>query len=288
MFSLEEYRQEGTKRIDAQLDLLLPAEDVKPQLLHTAMRYSMFSGGKRLRPLLCLAAAEAVSGDSARALVPACAIEAMHTYSLIHDDLPALDDDAERRGKPSSHIAFGEAQAILAGDGLLTIAFEWMAQGEVMAPYTSAELCQELALAGGAQGIVGGQVEDVLAEGQEPREDTLLFIDRLKTVAIIRAAIRIGAMCGGATATELLALTKFAEQLGLARQFIDDIEDAMEGDGGSDARLKKMTAVTVYGLDKAKSHAKAYILTATQALKDAGLRDTTVLTSVADYFMAKV
>ncbi|MBI3255571.1 MAG: polyprenyl synthetase family protein [Candidatus Andersenbacteria bacterium] len=290
MLSLEQYRLARGKEIDNHLEKLLPSEDVKPELFHKAMRYSLFSGGKRLRPLLCLAGAEAVADNFAAALTPACAIEAMHTYSLVHDDLPALDDDAERRGKPSSHVVFGEAQAILAGDGLLTISFEWMATSKPVAPYTGADLCLELAQAGGAQGIVGGQVEDVLAEGKAPQEDTLLFIDRLKTVAIIRAAMRIGAMCGGASPGQLKALTKFAEHFGLARQFIDDIEDAMEGEDSSDIRLQKMTAVTVYGLDGAKERARQGMNDARKALEEVELREQGkhIFIEVANLFLSRL
>lgn len=290
MLSLDEYRVERAKLIDAQLEKLLPAEGVKPYLLHKAMRYSLFSGGKRLRPLLCLAAAEAISTGYETALTPACAIEAMHTYSLVHDDLPALDDDAERRGKPSSHVMFGEAEAILAGDGLLTIAFEWIAGSKAAKPYTSADLCLELAQAGGAQGIVGGQVEDVLAEGKEPQEDTLLFIDKLKTVAIIRAAIRVGAMCAGASGQQLAALTTYAEHFGLARQFIDDIEDAMEGEESSDIRLQKMTAVTVYGLDGAKGRARQGMEAAKKALQAVELQDQgkQIFIEVSDLFLSRL
>lgn len=289
MIDLEAYRVKQTAEINQALDSLLPGESERPYVLHQAMRYSMFSGGRRLRPILCLAAAQAV-GDYTLAMKPACAVEAMHTYSLIHDDLPALDDDKERRGKPSSHVVFGEAQAILAGDGLLTLAFEWAAEATPLPPYTVGDVCHELAAAGGAQGIVGGQVEDILAEGKEPSEERLLFIDECKTVAIIRAAVRLGGMCAGASASQLEALTVFANSFGLARQFIDDIEDAQEGEDSSDMRLKKMTAVTVYGLEGAKKRAADGMQLAIKTLESAQLTEAgrEALVGIAKHFLKRL
>jgi geranylgeranyl diphosphate synthase type II len=256
MFDFPEYLRSRQAHINQALEEYLPADDEAPTVLSQAMRYSIFPGGKRFRPVLVLAAAEAVSGSSDHAMLPAIAIEALHTYSIVHDDLPALDDDDERRGKATVHIKFGEANAILAGDGLLNIAFEWMASAKPLAPCSAADLCLELAAANGSQGIVGGQVEDMRVQGLPADEAEMLRIHTLKTVSLFRVAVRVGAMAAGASADVLSALTSFAEELGMAYQIVDDIDDyATEGEASSDVRLKKMTAVTVYGLDEAKKKA---------------------------------
>lgn len=258
MDSLAEYIKKRTAIIDSSLRQWLPADTAGPSpILHQAMRYSVFSGSKFFRPLLCLAVAEAVSGGSKQAVLPACAIQLLHSYSLIHDDLPALDDDDERRGKPTCHKVFGEANAILAGDGLLTLAFEWMAKADPKAPATAGELCVELAFAAGPAGMVGGQAEDMAAQGKPGSEERMLLIHTLKTVYLIRASVRIGALAVGATPEILTALTSYGEKLGMMYQIVDDIEDVPQhGEESSDSRLQKMTAVTVYGLAAAKNKAR--------------------------------
>ncbi len=217
--------------IDETLDAKMPLATTRPAVLHEAMRYSVFSGGKRLRPILCLAVAEALGGEGKRALIPACAIELLHTYTLIHDDLPALDNDDERRGKPSSHKKFGEANAILAGDALLTLTFEWLADYPLLA--------KELAQATGSEGVIGGQVEDMAAQGASPDEELLRYIHLNKTAKLFQAAAKMGALSAGASKSDVDALGEYAQMFGLAYQIVDDIED-QEND-------EQLTAVDVYG-----------------------------------------
>lgn len=262
MFKLEPYLAQQIQRIERALDTRLPAETAWPGALHQAMRYSVFAGGKRLRPILCLAAAEALQHDSTPALIPALALEVLHTYTLIHDDLPSMDNDDRRRGKPTLHKLVGEANAILAGDALLTLAFEWLAGSQAPAPYAPGQLSLELARAAGSQGVVGGQVEDLAAEGQPPDADRLNIIHRHKTAALIRAAVRMGGIAVGATTKQLQALTSYGDNLGLAFQIADDILNetssaaALGKAAGSDRQRQKMTAVAVYGLAGARQQAQ--------------------------------
>jgi len=265
MFDLASYISDKRRVIDQALDVHLPGSETRPRILHEAMRYAIFSGGKRLRPVLCLATAEALGADAAGALLPAIAIEALHTYTLVHDDLPAMDDDDLRRGRPTAHIQYGEANAILVGDALLTIAFEWMAQCRAPEPYLPNQYALELAEAAGSRGVIAGQVEDLEAEGEEARTDRLDFIHLHKTAALIRCATRIGAIAGGADAQQLEALSEYGCHIGLAFQIADDVLDvtsATEDLGkpaGSDEKNKKMTYVTLLGVDGARRKAEALI-----------------------------
>ena len=226
MFEFRQYLNAKTRLINEALEHSLPAENIRPAILHRAMRYSVLAGGKRLRPILCLAAAEAVGGKEKtekNALVPALAIEILHTYTLIHDDLPCMDNDNLRRGKPTSHVVFGEANAILAGDALLTLAFEWMARVAPPKPYASNQLIFELACAAGNRGVIAGQIEDLAAEGKKTNAATVHYIHMHKTAVLLRAAVRIGGICGGADKGELSALGNYGEKAGLAFQIADDI-----------------------------------------------------------------
>jgi len=247
--------------VDAALERLLPAADAWPARLHEAMRYAVFGGGKRVRPILARAACRAAGGDPARALEPGCALELIHTYSLIHDDLPALDDDRLRRGRPTVHVAYDEALAILAGDALLTEGFAVLArfpEGDAAAP-ERAEACRVVATAVGSLGMVGGQVEDLEATGAAPDAGRLERIHRAKTGALLAAAVELGALLGGAAGERRRAFLEFGRGLGLLFQIADDILDvtgtaaSLGKSPGKDAAAGKLTYPAVLGLDAARS-----------------------------------
>lgn len=273
MFDLQHYLDNKIQLINTTLDRRLPAETKRPAALHKAMRYSVFAGGKRLRPVLCLAASEATGLANDTALTAALAIEILHTYTLIHDDLPSMDDDALRRGKPTLHIVAGEANAILAGDALLTMAFEWLSALRAPAPYPPNQLSLELALAAGSRGVVGGQAEDLAAEGRPADADTLDYIHRHKTAALLRAAVRMGGIAAGADNTALAALTAYGDTIGLAFQIVDDILNetstaaTLGKAAGSDRQHGKMTFVAVHGLAAARARARQLTLDASAALQ---------------------
>jgi geranylgeranyl diphosphate synthase, type II len=253
---LSPFFEEDRLAVDAALDQLLPAETAPPTSIHTAMRYSVFAGGKRMRPILCLETARFFSGDVTPALHPACALEFIHTYSLIHDDLPALDNDDLRRGKPTCHKKFGQALAILAGDGLLTLAFETIAATPVPAERRTAILTEVAGAAGTINGMVGGQVADIEAERQPVDEKMLEYIHRSKTAALIRASVTAGALCAGAGPDDVARLGRFGETIGWAFQVTDDILDVEESSAalgktaGKDLAQQKATYPAVYGLDR--------------------------------------
>jgi geranylgeranyl diphosphate synthase type II len=259
---LPSFFEEDRLAVDAQLEKLLPAELVQPPSIHTAMRYSVFAGGKRIRPILCLEAARIFESEVSPALYPGCAIEFIHTYSLIHDDLPALDNDDLRRGKPTSHKKFGEATAILAGDALLTLAFETIAAAPVGAERRVAMVTEIATAAGTVNGMVGGQVADLEAEGKPVKAEMLEYIHRSKTAALIRASITSGALCAGAPANELARLRRFGETIGWAFQVTDDILDVEESSAalgktaGKDIAQQKATYPAVYGLERSHQIAK--------------------------------
>lgn len=274
---LQEYLQEKAVIVNQELEKLLPSEDVYPTKIHQAMRYSVFAGGKRLRPILCLAAAEAVGKEATPLLPAACALEMLHTYSLIHDDLPAMDNDDYRRGKLTNHKVFGEGIAVLAGDALLTYGFEVLLRfaRQFPAKERALQVLEEIAAAIGTQGMVGGQVVDLEAEGQKndaQPEETLRYIHTHKTGALFRTSIRAGAILAGAEESELADLTLYAEKFGLAFQITDDLLD-ITGDQevlgkpiGSDVKNQKITYPALYGLEKARLLAKDTIDEAVQAL----------------------
>jgi len=259
---LPPFFEEDRLSVDAQLEKLLPADSVQPPSIHTAMRYSVFAGGKRIRPILCLESARIFNQEVAPALYPGCAIEFIHTYSLIHDDLPALDNDDLRRGKPTSHKKFGEATAILAGDALLTLAFETIAAAPVSAELRVAMVTEIASAAGTVNGMVGGQVADLEAEGKPVSPETLEYIHRSKTAALIRASITAGAICAGAPAHDVARLRRFGETIGWAFQVTDDILDVEESSAalgktaGKDIAQQKATYPAVYGLDRSHQIAK--------------------------------
>lgn len=266
MFDFKAYAERGRQAVDAAMDRSMPPETTRPVVLHRAMRYSVFAGGKRLRPLLCIAACEAVGGVPDQALPAAIALEVLHTYSLIHDDLPCMDDDDLRRGQPASHVVFGQANALLAGDALLTLAFEWLGRCTPRAPWTTADLITDLGQAAGSQGLIGGQVEDLSAEGKTPDPAVVEFIHLHKTAALLRAAVQLGGRMGGGTAAELECLTRFGSQVGLAFQITDDLLNEtstpeMLGKGTkTDRARRKTTYVSVFGIDEARARA-AHLLT---------------------------
>lgn len=253
---LPEFFEEDLALVDSTLQRLLPSADTRPSSIHTAMRYSVFAGGKRLRPILCIEAARIFSGDTTPALNPACAIEFIHTYSLIHDDLPALDNDDLRRGKPTCHKQFGEAIAILAGDALLTLAFETIGATPVDSERRVKILTEISTAAGTVNGMVGGQVADLEAEGKSADPETLEYIHRSKTAALIRASIAAGAICAGATEADIIRLRRCGETIGWAFQVQDDILDVEESSAalgktaGKDVAQQKATYPSVYGLER--------------------------------------
>ncbi|HXV62141.1 MAG TPA: farnesyl diphosphate synthase [Vicinamibacteria bacterium] len=263
--SFDRYRSERAARIETYLDDYLPAEDTPPATISRAVRYSLFAGGKRLRPILVIASAESVGGNLDDALPAAAALEMIHTYSLIHDDLPAMDDDSLRRGQPTSHVVFGEAIAILAGDALQTHAFRVLAAprgGSRVPPERRLRAVAVLAEAAGASGMVGGQVADLESERRPADAETLEFIHRHKTGALIRAAAEMGALMGGANESVVGRLRQFGEEIGLAFQIVDDILD-VEGSSavlgkspGKDEKAGKTTYPRVHGIDAARIRAK--------------------------------
>jgi len=288
MFDLQSYLDTRRQSIDAELNRMLPQETTRPMILHQAMRYSVMAGGKRLRPILCLAACEAVGENAASAYLSGIALEILHTYTLIHDDLPCMDDDELRRGHPTSHMVFGEANALLAGDALLTLAFEWLAQTIPPVPYHSSDLVFELATASGSQGVIGGQVEDLAAEGKLANADLVDYIHRHKTAALLRASVRMGGICGGATPVAMEALTRYGECAGLAFQIADDIlnvtstAEQLGKPVGNDEQLKKLTYVAVHGLEASRQKAQELITQAVEAIRILP-GDPTPLIALAEY-----
>jgi len=274
---LKLYLKEQCARIDAALDRYLPKETELPHSVHKAMRYSVFAGGKRVRPILMLAACQAVGGDTGRAIPTACAMEMIHTYSLIHDDLPAMDDDDFRRGNPTNHKVFGEAIAILAGDALLTEAFKLTSDPRFAAecdPAARLAVIHEIATCAGSYGMVGGQVVDMESEGAPDIDlPTVQYIHTHKTGALIKASVVAGAILGGADAKALAAITRYGEAAGLAFQIADDILDIVGTteeigkDAGSDQARGKATYPAVIGLADAKVEAQNMMDEALQALQ---------------------
>lgn len=270
MSYVDQFLREKAAKTEAALDRCFAALDLAPPSLLEAMRYSLFAGGKRLRPALALGAAEMISGDDSAALPAACALEMIHTYSLMHDDLPAMDNDDFRRGRPTAHKAFGEATAILAGDALLTLAFE------VMSESGNIRVIREIAHAAGACGMAGGQQLDIEAEGRSIGLDDLRRIHALKTGALIRVSVRAGALLAGAQKDVLDALSAYGEALGLAFQIADDIlnvtstEAALGKPVGSDADRDKSTYPAIMGIEGARALAEEAVSTAVAALERFG------------------
>ncbi len=263
---------DGRARVDAALERWLPATSELPVRVHESMRYSTLAPGKRLRPVLALAVCETMGGREESILPSACALEMIHAFSLIHDDLPAMDDDDLRRGRPTNHVRFGEATAILAGDALCSLAFEVIAV-HTPDPSAVADLVRELAVAVGTQGMIGGQIMDLENEGQPPRLDLVREIHRRKTAALLRAACRLGARAADASSADTAALSRFGEALGLAFQITDDILDetstAAELGKGTKKDLErgKLTWPACVGLDASRQAASDHVEEAVLAIR---------------------
>jgi geranylgeranyl diphosphate synthase type II len=276
--NLKTYLASRQKRIDQALDRYLPKENVRPTTIHKAMRYSLFAGGKRLRPILCLAAAEACGGKIDHALPLACAMECIHTYSLVHDDLPSMDNDDFRRGRPTCHKVFGDGIAVLAGDALLTVAFEIVSHAKPTLRYDMSILLRELAIAAGSQKLIAGQVADLEGEGQKIDMAGLRYIHENKTAAILTTSVRLGAMSANANPKQFSAITKFGRALGLAFQVIDDILDVTQTSeklgksAGKDVAAQKATYPAIIGLDKSRAEAKRLTKQAHAALSIFGAK----------------
>jgi len=291
-FDLKQYLDDRCAEVDAALNKLLPSETAAPATIHKAMRYSLFAGGKRIRPVLCLAGCEAVGGKRAAAMPLACAVECIHTYSLIHDDLPCMDDDDLRRGKPTNHKVFGEGIAVLAGDALLTEAFAIVAKAKPPRGYSMQALTSDLAFAAGSLRLIAGQVQDLENEDRRATLDEVKTTHLNKTAALITTSIRLGAMAGNARAADLKRLTRYGQDLGLAFQVIDDILDAtstreaMGKSVGADAKNHKSTFPTVLGLDESRQYAAELIADAHKQLKPFGSK-ATPLHAIADFFLTR-
>jgi geranylgeranyl diphosphate synthase type II len=291
--NLKTYLVNRQKLIDRALDRYLPKANTKPATLHKAMRYSLFAGGKRLRPILCLAAAEACRSRMDDALPLACALECIHTYSLVHDDLPSMDNDDFRRGRPTCHKVYGDGIAVLAGDALLTIAFEIVSRAKPTPRYDTATLLREIAVAAGSQKLIAGQVADLEAEGKNVKRRELQFIHENKTAAILRSSVRLGAMSANADARKLAAVTLFGQRLGVAFQVIDDILDVTQTSeilgksAGKDVAAMKATYPAVIGLEKSRAEARRLTREAHNALATFSNRDAEALHLLANYLLER-
>ncbi len=278
------YLKEKQELIESTLKNCLPAADTRPAVLHEAMHYCVLNGGKRIRPILCIAVAEACGAETNQALLPAVSTELYHCSTLVHDDLPCMDNDDLRRGVSTCHVKFGAATAILTGDALLIHAFQ------ILAENGDPQLSLELAKAAGSLGVVAGQVEDLAAEGRDPDADLIEFIHMNKTASLIRASVRMGAIIGGANSAELESLTTFGEKIGLAFQIEDDILDEISTDevlgkpSGSDQQQRKMTYPAVHGMDMAKTTVAELTREALVSL-DSVRYDTAILQDIANYLV---
>ncbi|MFM2242152.1 MAG: hypothetical protein RLZ97_1007 [Verrucomicrobiota bacterium] len=290
--TLKEYLEARAAEVDAALDAALPSKKQRPASIHEAMRYSLFAGGKRLRPVLALAAAEACGGDPARAMPAACAVELMHTYSLVHDDLPCMDDDDLRRGRPTCHKVYGEGMAVLTGDALLTEAFLVLSESVPTARYPVSAFIAELAITGGSTKLIGGQVMDLEGEGRSLTKAELVRIHEAKTAALLTTSLRLGAMSANATPAKLEALTDFGHHLGLAFQVIDDILDVTQTTeklgktAGKDEAVAKATYPAILGLEKARKEAASLTRKAMAALDPLGNKARR-LRELADYLLQR-
>jgi geranylgeranyl diphosphate synthase type II len=305
---LHSFFESHRKLVDQALSHLMDTTNSDPEIIHEAMRYSVFAGGKRLRPVLVLAAAECCGKKPEIALPTAVAMELIHTYSLVHDDLPAMDDDDLRRGRPTNHKVYGEAIAVLAGDALLTKAFELMARNAKIRgvrPAAVSEVIRLVAHGAGTFGMIGGQVLDIQMEGgkwqqkkgrsagraKKETEEMLRSIHRLKTAALIRSSLQAGALLAGATPKQLHGFSEYGEKIGLAFQIADDVLDVVAdkkklGKSGSDAKNKKLTFPAIYGLEESRRKAQALVEQAKKALEPFGRR-AQVLKQLANYIIER-
>ena len=280
--SLDTYLTERKALIETHLFACLPPQGTRPANLTEAMRHAVMCGGKRLRPILCLAAAEAAGGSAETALPPACAVELLHTYTLVHDDLPCMDNDVLRRGQPTVHVKYGEAVAVLVGDALQTLAFGVLAQTPETAPGMTARLVTELASAAGATGVIGGQMEDI-ATASAPTRTAIDYVFQHKTADLFRAAVRLGAIVAQTPDRDLEKLSVFANGLGLAFQVMDDILDAADSKSGGKPELSCLDVMT-------ETEARAW---ATQLTRDAcgalsGLPVPYPLSAIADGLLSRM
>jgi geranylgeranyl diphosphate synthase, type II len=290
---LPEFLTQARKLVDSQLDLLLPAESASPVNIHAAIRWSVFAGGKRFRPSLLLAVGETFGAARESLVTTACALEMIHTYSLVHDDLPSMDNDDLRRGRPTCHVRFGEATAILAGDALLTLAFKTVAQDAKLSATQRALLISEIATAAGTpDGMVAGQAYDLEAEARSVAANELEKIHRLKTGALITAAARCGAIIADASTATLQAVTDYASQLGLLFQITDDLLDvtataeAIGKTPGKDARSRKATYPALYGIEATRKYLASTHAAACDALARLD-QPTGLLQSMADFILER-
>jgi len=290
--SLKEYIKRNSERVDRALDRFLPPASARPPIIHRAMRYSLFAGGKRLRPILALASAEACGGSVAQAMPSACAVECIHTYSLIHDDLPCMDNDDFRRGKPTSHKVYGEGMAVLAGDALLTAAFEIVARSRRVSRYAPDEFVRELARASGSLFLVAGQAADLEGEGKKISHAQLRFIHERKTSALLTCSMRLGAMSANAAPAQLRAVTRAGYNLGMAFQVIDDILDATKTTeqlgktAGKDQKVRKATYPAILGMKRAREEATRFTQAAHRAIRSLGA-EARRLKQLADYLLIR-
>ena len=290
--NLKTYLIARQKMIDRALDRFLPKENAPPPTIHKAMRYSLFAGGKRLRPILCLAAVEGCKGKLIEALPLACAMECIHTYSLVHDDLPSMDNDDFRRGRATCHKVFGDGIAVLAGDALLTVAFEIAARAKPTRRYSMSKMFREISTAAGSRKLIAGQVADLEAEGKKVSRAELRYIHENKTAAMITTSVRLGAMSANADAKKLRAITKFGYALGLAFQVIDDILDVTQTSeklgksAGKDVAAQKATYPAVIGLEASRGEARRLTNTAQNALNIFG-KEAEPLRELANYLLIR-
>ena len=291
-FSLNRYLDRSIKLVNAALNRHLPKASAKPKTLHESMRYSMFAGGKRLRPILCMAAAEACGGRASDSLILGSAVECIHTYSLIHDDLPGMDDDDLRRGMPTNHVVYGEGIAVLAGDALLTLAFELANQAKPTKRYKQNGFVGELAKTAGHAQLIAGQVADLEGEGMPVSRAQLRYIHERKTSALLTCSVRLGGMSANATPRQLQALTDFGYSVGLAFQVIDDILDVtlsseqLGKTAGKDVAVQKATYPSVVGLAKSQKIAAKLTTKAYAALKPFNGK-AVALEALADYLLKR-
>ena len=295
---LKSYFERWKEEVDRSLDRFLPSDRESPQTIHKAMRYSVFAGGKRLRPILMIASAETCGLNGKKVLPTACAMEMIHTYSLIHDDLPAMDDDDLRRGRPTNHKVFGEAIAILAGDALLTQAFNLISKNDKITPSVIPAAIEAISQGAGSRGMVGGQVTDIeMGEGQwtkrphKKQVEILKTIHESKTAALIQASIMAGAILAGANRKPLKHLSDYGRKAGLAFQIADDILDVVGnkellGKRGSDRENRKLTYPAVFGLERSRRQALELVKDAKQSLKIFGKR-AEILNELADYIVER-
>jgi len=290
---IKAYISESKKLVDECLERLLPAESEEPSTIHKAMRYSVFAGGKRVRPILVLASGESLAGDRDILLNIGAGIEMMHTYSLIHDDLPALDNDDLRRGLPTCHKVFGEAMAILAGDALMTRCYQIVADLPGLSDSIRIGIFREIAAATGTiNGMIGGQVVDLESEGKPVSAQVLEYIHYSKTGALLKACIRCGALAAGAHNRELQALTEFGNKIGLVFQIVDDILDVTSSSevlgktAGKDAKVKKATYPALYGIEASRQKARELVASAQEDIRDLGER-AQVLRSLSQFIVSR-